>query len=204
MTGWSMPLVICAIGISTAYYTTIGGIGAVIWTDFMQFLLLMGGAVFIPLYVAWQTGAGPLAWWGVFSKAGDTTVPVFSLDPLVRITVVGMILESFVWNICTHGADQVAAQRYLTTSSAEAAKQSVWTFSIFNVGLIVLLMLCGVSLFYFKFHQSDFPMPEVNSWVAAKADTILPEFIATQLPSGIAGLLLADPWPPLCPVSVPA
>jgi solute:Na+ symporter, SSS family len=191
MTGWSMPLVICVIGISTAFYTTLGGIGAVIWTDFLQFVLLMGGAIFIPLYVAWQTGAGPLAWWDAFSKAGHTTVPVFSFDPLVRITVVGMILESFVWNICTHGADQVAAQRYLTTSSAEAAKRSVWTFSIFNVGLIALLMLCGVSLFYFKFHHSNLPMQEVNSWVATKADTILPEFIATQLPSGIAGLLLA-------------
>jgi len=191
MTGWNLPAIALIIGITTICYTTMGGVGAVIWADFVQFILLFGGAIFIPLYVAFRTGAGPLTWWETFGQAGRAEVPIFSFDPTVRTTLVGMILLSFLWNLCTHGADQVAAQRYLTTSSPRAAQRSVWVFSILNVALSALLMFCGVSLFFFYFKTSSLPLQEFQSQIASVADSILPKFIATELPTGLSGLLLA-------------
>jgi solute:Na+ symporter, SSS family len=191
MTGWAVPSIVLIIGIVVTSYTTLGGITTVIWTDFAQFTLLFGGAVFIPFYVAYVTGTGPMGWFHLFSKAGRTHVPIFSLDPTVRISVLGMILLELTWNVCTHGADQVAAQRYLTTPSAEKARRSVWVFAVSNVGLIVLLMVSGLALFFFYFRHADLPLQQFQATVAPRADKLFPEFIATQLPTGISGLILA-------------
>jgi SSS family solute:Na+ symporter len=97
----------------------------------------------------------------------------------------------FFWNVCTHGADQVAAQRYLSTPSASAARRSVWVFSVLNVSCILLLMLDGLALFYFDFHQSDLGLAQFQVAIAPKADKVLPQFIAGQLSGGPAGLMLA-------------
>lgn len=191
MTGWTVPSIVLIIGIVVTSYTMLGGIATVIWTDFAQFTLLFGGAIFIPFYVAYVTGSGPVGWFHLFSKAGRTHVPLFSFDPTVRISILGMILLNLVWNVCTHGADQVAAQRYLATPSAEKARRSVWVFALCNVGLIMLLMVSGFALFFFYFHRSDLPLQQFQATVAPRADKLLPEFIATQLPPGISGLLLA-------------
>jgi len=101
------------------------------------------------------------------------------------------LISLFFWNICTHGADQVAAQRYLSTPSVNSAKRSVWVFAICNVTLIGLLLVCGLALFYFYSQRSGLPIHEFQIEIAGKADKVLPEFIATELPVGLAGLILA-------------
>ncbi len=191
MTGWNKPLVILSIGIITTIYASAGGMKAVIWTDFALFVILFGGALFVLAYVAITTDSGPLVWWDTFCTAGRAEVPVFSMDPEVRLTVVGMIVVMFLWNICTHGADQVAAQRYLSTPSAAAARRSVWIFSMGNVGMILLLMVIGLALFYFFFLQSGLPVQEFQESIVLHADQVFPRFIATELPPGISGLVLA-------------
>ncbi len=191
MTGWSIPSIILVVGVITTFYTTSGGFTAVIWSDFAQFTILVGGTLFIPLYVGWVTGAGPLTWWQAFSSAGRSSVPVFSLDPTVRVTVGGRVIGYFIWNICTHGSDQTAAQRYLSTSSVRAARQSVWIFVCSNVSMIVLLMICGLSLFFLSYSGSGLPVQEFQGQIASRADKVLPEFIATDVPTGISGLMLA-------------
>lgn len=191
MTGWSIATVVLLIGVVTTFYTTSGGMSAVVWSDFIQFTILFGGAIFIPLFVLFQTDAGPLVWWEVFSQAGRASVPVVSFDPSVRITVTGMILVVFLWNICTHGADQVAAQRYLSTSSVREARRSVWIYAVANVALVGTLAVTGLALFYFSFHQQGLPVQEFQEAISDRADRVLPEFVARELPPGVSGLLLA-------------
>ncbi len=191
MTGWSMTPLILVIGVITTFYTTCGGMRAVMWTDMVQFVILFCGALFVPLYVFWMTDAGPLAWWDSFSEAGRTDVPVFSLDPNVRLTVVGMVVSLLVWNICTHGADQVAAQRYLSTSSARRARGSFVVFALSNVSIILVLALVGISLFYFFLQESGLPAQVFQEQIAPEADQIFPRFIASHLPPGVSGLVLA-------------
>jgi len=145
----SLPIwqIIIGIGIITTLFTTAGGAVAVIWTDCFQFLIQLTGALFVPIYIAYLTKAGPAEWWDAFSRAGRTTVPVFSLDLTVRLTIVGAVLESVFWNVCTHSSDQLATQRYFSTPSVKAAQRSVWVFTVAQILLTVLLMLCGVALF---------------------------------------------------------
>jgi len=190
MTGWSTVWLIVITTVLTTLYTSIGGFRAVIWSDFAQFIILAGGAILTLIYVGSTTGSSPLDWWGVFSQAGRSEVPVFSFDPTVRVTVIGAILTMLVWNICTHGADQVAAQRYLSTSSKAEARRSVWVFAVSNVTMISLLMACGMALFYFYFQQSSLPLQDFQNDIATEADKVFPNFIAQVLPPGVTGLVL--------------
>jgi SSS family solute:Na+ symporter len=191
MTGWEIPKIVAVIGIVTIFYTTLGGMKAVVWSDLVQFMILLGGAVFIPVYVGFMTGDGPGVWWEEFSQAERSQTPIFSFDPTQRTSVLGMMMLVFMWNICTHSSDQVAAQRYLSTSSAGAARRSFWVFCVANVGLTLLLMVVGLALFHFDFQQSSLTIPQFQADVAARADDVLPQFIAKQLPAGLSGLMLA-------------
>ena len=191
MTGWNITWIILLVGIGTTLYTTAGGMQAVLWSDFAQFVLLLGGAVVIPTYIAFQTQAGPADWWEIFSTAKRTTVPVFTTDLTVRITIVGMILEVYVCDPATPGADPLAPQGAFPTWSGRAARRSVWVFALCNIVLMLLLMTCGLALFYYRFTQAGVPIEQFQSAIGPTADHVLPQFIAGQLPRGVSGLLLA-------------
>jgi SSS family solute:Na+ symporter len=191
MTGWNATSVILVIGVITTFYTTAGGMQAVLWSDFVQGCLLIAGALFIPVFIAMHTGTGPVAWWDAFSQAGRVQVPIVSLDPFVRISMLGIIVETFFWHIATNSADQVAVQRYLSTSSVRAARRSFWVSAAFTIVLMLLLMLVGLALFGFYFQQSDLDAEAFQGQIAPEADDKLPQFIARELPQGLSGLLLA-------------
>ena len=186
-----LATIIIIMGVVTTFYAALGGLEAVIWSDFAQFILLFGGALFIPLRVAWATDSGPGEWWQAFSSSGRTSVPVFSMDPTVRISIIGIMIHMFFWNICTHGADQVAAQRYLSTPSAAAARRSVWVYAISNVAVILLLMFCGMAVFYFNYQRSGVSLDRFAEFANENADRLMPQFIADQLPAGLSGLIVA-------------
>ena len=190
MTAWDIRMIVLVIGVVTTVYTTAGGMTAVVWTDCVQGVMLLAGAVFVPVYIALLTNSDPSVWWSTFSQAGRAEAPVFSWDITVRITIVGIVLNDFVWSACTHGGDQLAVQRYLSTASVESARRSVWMFSVTVVALILLLGLVGLALFYFEYQQAGAPLPTFADEVAARADGVFPKFIAEQLPRGVSGLLL--------------
>ena len=85
----------------------------------------------------------------------------------------------------------MAAQRYLTTPSVHVARRSFWVSFLFTAALVLLLMLIGLSLFYYEFRQSSLPLAQFQEQIAGRADKVFPDFIARVLPSGVSGLLLA-------------
>ncbi|MBM3802341.1 MAG: sodium/solute symporter [Acidimicrobiia bacterium] len=191
ITGWDLYLTIFVTGVITTFYTAAGGMRTVVWTDNLQLVVLMGGAIAVPLVVGFSLGSGPASWWETFSAAGRTHIETFSWDPTVRITIVGTIMAQFFWNICTHGSDQVAVQRYLSTPTLEAARKSVWVYVGLNLAIIVLLVLCGLALFAFYAHQSSSSPQAFQQEIAARADRVMPLFIVRELHSGVSGLVLA-------------
>ncbi len=191
MTGISVVAIILVIGVVTIFYTMLGGLRAVIWTDALQFAIMIGGVLAIPLVVWIRTQTGPDIWWRIFSQAGRTHVEVFSFDPTVRVTIGGMWLAIFFWNLCTYGADQIAVQRYLSTPTTEAACRSLWISTLGTIVLVGLLMFCGVALFAFSYMRSGTSLIAFQAEIAREADRVFPRFIVQELPEGISGLLMA-------------
>jgi SSS family solute:Na+ symporter len=190
-TGYDKAHVIIVIGVVTIFYTSAGGLPAVIWSDCAQFVILFGGAILIPFYVGFHTHSGPREWWAVFSQAGRAHVPIFSLDLTERITLIGMLLDFFFWSICIHGADQMAAQRYLSTPSVSSARRSVWVFAVCDIVMAFLLMTSGLCVFYYYYVNSHLPVSVFQASIFPDADKALPRFIARDLPAGVSGFILA-------------
>jgi len=179
ITGLPYVLIVTGVGLIAIVYTTLGGLRAVIWTDVVQFVFLFGGALFTVLYVATDTGTGPVTWWRNATGIDRPAQPIFSLDPFVRVTWVGMVISQFFWWVCTACSDQVAIQRYLSTSSIKDARRSFACNLVAGVLTGCLLALCGIALYSF------YPQ------LPGKPDDAFPHFIAHEMPPVLAGLVVA-------------
>jgi len=184
---WAVPLAMLLCGTVAVVYTAMGGLRAVVTTDVVQFFLLFGGALLTILLVTWKfRGFG---WWPTHWQQHWQQQPIFSFDPHVRVTVFGTILGGILWWICTAGSDQTAIQRFMATGSARAARRSFLVNIIADASTVVLLVLVGLALLGFYSAESEATGGAIN--LVKQGDQMFPRFIATQLPAGLAGLVVA-------------
>ncbi|MES2694575.1 MAG: sodium-coupled permease [Verrucomicrobiota bacterium] len=182
-----VPLVSVVIGIVPLIYTSMGGLRAVVLANVAQFFLLFMGAVVTIVLITIRCGG--FSWWPSGWSPNWDTQPVFSLDPQVRVTVVGAIVSVVIWRICTAGGDQMAIQHYMATRDLKAARRSYLVNSAATVGVTVVLAVLGLALlgFFLRFPELLGPGMDLQK----KADSVFPYFVANLLPTGIAGLVVA-------------
>jgi len=189
---------IIGVGVFATVYTVIGGMRAVIWTDVVQFVVLFGGTLITLGYIAFSTGTGPTDWWETASAvtAKHTRPPIFSWDITTQRTIVWAVCMTFFWTMCTHVSDQVVLQRYFSTKSLKAARNSYLLAAGADFVVLIALSLCGLALLAFYLDNPTF-LPvndETGLHVVPNsdfADKVFPYFIGHQLPPGIGGLILA-------------
>jgi SSS family transporter len=186
VTGLPLWFTILCTGILTTFYTTLGGMKAVIWTDFMQFFVLLGGQIII-LWVAISHVPGGFGGVMDISREGGKLAMSFSFDLTVRATFWGVLLGSAVTNLVQLAADQVSVQRYLTATSLKEAKRSLWIKLALILPLMLVFSLTGLTLYAFYHIKGD----PVASGQISSPDQILPYFVIHELPRGMPGLLIA-------------
>ncbi|MBT5686814.1 MAG: hypothetical protein HOJ11_17530, partial [Gammaproteobacteria bacterium] len=120
----SVYTVILSVGLFSILYTTLGGIRAVIWTDVIQFVVLLIGALFTMAVVAWMTQSNIGDWIDASERYKHEEVQWFDWDVRNRTTVFAISGSLFMWMVCTHGANQMALQRYFTVRDVKAARWS--------------------------------------------------------------------------------
>lgn len=183
---WS-PYLSAAMGIVTLVYSAEGGLRAVVLTDAMQSLIMCVGAVVVVVVVTMNLGS-VAAWWPT-TWAPHWQEPVFWFQADLRVTFMGAFLNMVVWMTCTCGADQMAIQRYLSTRDARAARQSFGIHLLTEFLMAALLALVGLAVLgYFSAHQQ---VLENEPPLVEQADELLPRFVVTVLPGGLAGLVIA-------------
>gem|GEM_PF-67481 len=183
----AIPWVIVVAGVVAVLYTAMGGLRAVVVTDLLQFIILMGGALLTLLLITLQMrgfGWFPTEWALHWDRQ-----PLFSWNPGTRVTVVGSLLATFSWWICTAGSDQVAIQRYLATRDVAGARRSLLVSLIANVVVVITLYLVGFALLGF-FTANPHLIPDGKNLIR-DADFLFPQYIANCLPIGLAGLVVA-------------
>lgn len=189
--GWdpamATPLAIIAGGL-TAVYTVTGGLRAVVVSDVVQFFVLFSGAVFTLIYITVSMG-GVGAWWPTSTAEHWQVQPFFSLDPDIRVTMVGTFIGAIIWWVCTSASDQMAIQRYLSTRDAKTARRAFLHNSFGNIGVTVILCLVGLAVLGFYRTNPDNIPTALN--MATKGDVFFPHFVSHYLPTGVPGLVLA-------------
>src|SRR5271157_5876990 len=185
---------IAIITLLTLIYTFEGGLAAVIWTDVVQTFIYVGGTLvglgtILHLVPGGWASVHAIASglhkfqvfdFSLFNSAASAHWPYLNLAKPYTLWA-GIIGGAFL-TTASHGTDQLIVQRLL---AARNQRQSV--LALLSSGVAVffqfaLFLFVGVMLFaYYRIPSSAF----------GRADRIYPTFIATRMPHGIAGLLIA-------------
>lgn len=185
VTGINTYLAIVVCGLSTTLYTFLGGMKAVIWTDFMQFFVLVGGAIAILAYIVAGFDGDVGRIWTLASTSGHTKMFDFSTDMTREYTVWGLVVGLLIYQLSVYGTDQLNVQRYFATRSLrETIKATMGSALIL---LPVLLLLYGIGLGIVAYHQE---YPELAATLES-ADRVMPHLTANLLPGGFRGLVIA-------------
>lgn len=183
VTGINVTYSILAMGLVTIVYTVLGGMRAVIWTDFIQVIVMLGGAFVAIGYVIVHLDHGAADFFRIAWDDSKFRTFDWSFN-LTHATVWGFLFMAIV-GIMAIPQDQVMMQRILSTKSDKEAGWSVWTLAAIVVPGNLVFYGIGTALYvFYKQHPASLnPMLNV--------DSVFPQFIAGQLPVGITGLIIA-------------
>jgi len=149
--GTNLTTTVLLIGVPTAIYTMFGGVQAVTWTDVKQMVLIVFGlvAAVVVLVAGLPDDVGLLPALRIAGAAGRLQTFDFSFDITNQYTFwSGTIASLFLF--CSYfGTDQSQVQRYLTTPSVDAARESLLMSAYWKIPLQALVLLVGVLMFLF-------------------------------------------------------
>ena len=174
------------MGILSIIYCTMGGIEAVIWTDTIQTVVLLGGAV---LACIWLIGGVDGGFTGFISAANAEQKfnwAHFNMDlTSAQVAIWFIIIGGLAQNLSSYTADQAVVQRYMTTETESLAARSIWTNAVLAIPTTILFFAIGTALYAFYQSQPHRLDPNITS------DQVFPLFISRELPVGVAGLIVA-------------
>jgi SSS family solute:Na+ symporter len=188
VTGIDLWVSIWIIGAVAIVWTLMGGITTVIWTDVIQFVVLVAGAVVALLWVFHAVPGGATEVLRLGREAGKFRVLDLALNPAHEYTLWSGLFGMAFLNLAALGTDQVMAQRIFCCRDVREARRAV---NASNLGLFVpvLMLLVGAGLYAYFRH---FPLSsDEAAMVAARGDRIFPIFIVKVLPIGVTGLVIA-------------
>lgn len=177
---WVMVL----FGVFVAIYTIAGGIEAVIWTDVIQSIILIGGAIICLTMIVSKLpgGLSQIIDMGREYNKFSLGENAWNLDRRTIYTM--LILGIYQW-LQGYSADQTVVQRYLAAKSMREARKAIYVCVATSLPTWAFFFFVGTSLFVY---YQVFPDANLAS---LDADQIFPYFINTQVPVGLAGLIIA-------------
>ncbi|XP_032776975.2 sodium-coupled monocarboxylate transporter 1 [Daphnia magna] len=174
------------LGVCT-FYTALGGIKAVVWTDTLQIFVMYGS--FITVLVKGINDAGGLG--TVWQRNLDSSrVEFFNVDfdPTTRHTIWSVIIGGFFYWTSFYGVDQSIVQRFLAMPTLRRAQISMWCNLVAAAGIVGFACFGG-TVVYAKYFDCD----PLTSKVIEKADQIMPLFVMDTVGNlpGLPGLFVA-------------
>ena len=187
--GWNIKTIIIATGLAVTVYSMLGGIQAVIWTDAIQGIILISGAIVCAVILTFSMPEGPEQIISIAIANNKFSLGSFGASLSESTFWVVLIYGLFI-NIQNYGIDQNYVQRYMTTSSEKEAKFSALFGSLLYLPVSFLFFYIGTALYAYYNAQPGL-LPAALK-VPGAGDKVFPYFIVNGLPSGITGLLLAS------------
>jgi solute:Na+ symporter, SSS family len=183
---WIVGLCI-VLGIMTATYASIGGIKAVVLTDAIQAIMMLGGAIITLAVITYRLG-GVSQWWPTQWPEHWQELN-WGFDPNARMSFGILLLSTTLWYVCTNGSDQMSIQRFLSTRNPSAARKTLAISQCTEIVIALLLALTGVAVL--GFYQANSPDLPEGKTIVSIADELFPRFIINEMSGGLAGLVLA-------------
>ncbi len=183
VTGIPLWLAILLMGILATTYTALGGLSAVLWTDLVQFLILVGGALWVALSLTASVPGGLGSIWEIARTTDHLRVIDwrFSLTEMTGIAVGVSYLFQLMHD---YGTDQITVQRLMAVKTFRGMAKATIFNAMAQLFMVSLLLYMGLGLFaYFQTFPSELA-------AGITSDGVLPYYIMHALPQGVSGLLI--------------
>jgi solute:Na+ symporter, SSS family len=174
------------MGVLSIIYCTMGGIEAVIWTDTIQTVVLLGGGLLALILLIGGTDGGLAGTMLAAQNADKLRIANFHWDVTdAQLALWIVVIGALGQNISSYTADQAVVQRYMTTKDQKLAARSIWTNAVMTIPATLLFFGIGTALFAFYHSHPE----KLDATITT--DQIFPLFIANEMPIGVAGLIVA-------------
>jgi SSS family solute:Na+ symporter len=185
ITGWRLAYIIVILGFITVFYTFIGGLETVIWTDVVQGFVLWTGVIVSIALLLFSPRVHSGAMLHVIAVNHKTSLGGFALN-LRKQTFWTMALYGLFFYLQKYTADQTVVQRYLAATTDRAALRGMGMGAALCLPVWTAFMFIGSLLWAFYRITGDHLPASVT-----RPDQVFPHFMVTQMPLGVAGLFLA-------------
>lgn len=187
--GWDIATIIIVTGVVVTAYSMLGGLQGVVWTDAIQGIILIAGAVVCAVYILFAMPEGPEQLFAIAAENDKFSLGSFGLELSEPTFWVVLVYGIFI-NLQNYGIDQNYVQRYMASRSDRAAKRSAFYGGMLYIPVSALFLFIGTALFaYYGSAAAELPaeLQDIN-----RSDRVFPYFIVNQLPTGVTGLLIAS------------
>lgn len=183
LTGWPIEISIILIMGVTIVFTMIGGITTIIWTDFIQLLIYIVGAIIALIFIVTSLNNG----FQDLSLVSSDKFQIFNFnfDFKTAYTFYWAIIGGILLTLSSHGTDQLIVQRVLSAKNLAEGQKSMVVSGFVVFFQMLFFLLIGLLLFVF-FEQKEVTISSTN------ANDVFPYFIVNYLPIGITGLIIAS------------
>ena len=172
--GWDIVTSAVVIVLITGLYTMMGGLSAVIYTDLVQTIILIGGSIALTLIGLDKAGGWnnlvantPVNFWSMFKPLSDPDFPWAGI--IFGAPILG------IWYWCT---DQYIVQRVLSAKNLSNAQSGTIFAGFLKILPVFILILPGIIAFYIS--DGTVSGDKTYAWL-----------ITTLLPTGLKGLVIA-------------
>ncbi|KAJ9591153.1 hypothetical protein L9F63_002308, partial [Diploptera punctata] len=187
VTGLNTNAVVSVMYIVVIFYTTIGGMKAVVWTDCFQVLVLYSSMLAVLIKGTIDLG-GISVILENNANTGRSDFFNWNVDPTERYTFWSSLIGAAFLHISVYGANQLQVQRYRTVSTISQARKMLW-INTFGWTIVVLLTVYAGMLIFARYYNCD----PLASGMLSSADQLFPLFVMDTLGDyvGFPGLFVA-------------
>ncbi len=188
ITGQSTLVCILIIAVFAIAWSYIGGITTVVWTDAIQFVIFILGAIFALTFAIGDIPGGVGEMLTIADEKAKLALIDLTLDPHKTYTLWVGILGCTFFEFGSNAVDQVVTQRALCCKNLKEARKAVGFSAI---GILTTWILAFVGIGLVAYYHINPLSPEVAASIVQEPDRIFPYYVIEQLPNGISGLIIA-------------
>ncbi len=177
-------LIAVAVSLVCIIYTLLGGMEGVIWSDTIQGFILLAGSILILLMAIFKVDGGlseitnTIVSEGKFFSASN--LDMSDLSDYVPLIFIGQLV-SFLYQ---YGCSQDMVQRFVTSKSMKETKKSLWL--TYGLCIVFFPIFYAIGSVLYVYYSQNGGLP-----AGVNTSAVVPFFILTELPAGIAGLIIA-------------
>ncbi|XP_026467597.1 sodium-coupled monocarboxylate transporter 1-like [Ctenocephalides felis] len=181
VTGVNVHVITPIVCLVCIFYTCVGGLKAVVWTDVIQTVGMFGSIILVIIKGTIDVGGfGTVmdrSW-----ESGRLEAPDLNPDPTARHTLWTCVVGGCISWLQSNAVSQNMIQRYIALPSLRAARRAAWILVVGVALLITICSYCGL-LMYATYYDCD----PLTTKLARVKDQMLPLFVMRTL-SGVPGL----------------